>query len=127
MNDLESKVEKLLKESIQKRMKGVDRIDPILEDSVLVGRWLTDIKAIGYNHDDLSAAANDIFEIQHGLSGVFLDDVRARVFLSQNRFPDEIEAFKRYVELQNTEKGNIVLFAVKKELEMVSEGSLLVI
>jgi hypothetical protein len=79
--------------------------------------------AIGYNNDDLEASARDIFDLQHVLTGILLDEARARIFLSSNRFPDEVEAFKQYIALKGTEKDDVILFAVKKELAMVDEGS----
>ncbi len=126
----EEAVKSLIRKSLQKRLEGKECIDPALTNSNLVERWLNDIMAIGFNDDDLEAAARDIYESMKPLEGVtiplvLLEDIKGRVFWSSNRFFDEIEAFKAYVELRKTASGEILLHEVKKALSMVESGSLI--
>lgn len=127
-NQLENKVKELIKESLQKHIKGLDRIDDIYDNEELVNNfWLSDIMALGFNESNFEAAAQDIYEIQKPLMGALIpersiEDIRARVFLTYNRFGSEVMAFERYVELRNTESEDVVLFAVKEELQGVENG-----
>ena len=130
ISEHEEAVKSLIRKSLEKRQEGKGRLDPDLLNRDLVERWVTDIMAIGFNNDDLEAAAKDIYEIQKPLEGVtialvLLEDIKGRVFWSSNRFFDEIEAFKAYVELRKTSSGEILLHEVKKALSMVEPGSLI--
>lgn len=127
-NQLENKVKELIIASLQKHIKGVGRIDDIYDNEYLLNNfWLTDIMALGFNESNFEAAAQDIYEIQKPLMGVLIpersiEDIRARVFLSYNRFTSEVMAFERYVELRDSEPEDAVLFAVKEELRGVENG-----
>ncbi|MEI7903124.1 MAG: hypothetical protein WCK89_23035 [bacterium] len=126
----EESVKSLIRGSLQKRLEGKGRLDPDLLNKDLAERWLTDIMFIGFNNDDLEAAAKDIYEIQKPLEGlttplVLMEDIRGRVFWSSNRFFDEIEAFKAYMELRKTASGEILIHEVKKALSLVEPGSLM--
>ncbi|MDR1897703.1 MAG: hypothetical protein LBR10_13020 [Prevotellaceae bacterium] len=125
---MEEIVKNLIRESLEKRLIGWGKIDPILVNSALINCWLTDIMALGYNNFDLEAAAKDIYEIEIPMMGVlmpqrFLEDYRASIFLSNNRFFEEICAFQKYAELRNKESEEVILDAVKQELEGIEDGS----
>ena len=125
---MEEKVKELIRESLYKHIKGIGKIDNVYDNDVLVNNWLTDIMALGFNHQNVETAVQDIYELQApmmecGLIPVrSIEEMRARVFLSWNRFSTESVAFERYVELRDTESEDAVLFAVNEELEMVDEG-----
>lgn len=125
---LEEKVKDLIRESLYTHIKGFDNIDNMLDNKTLVNNWLTDIMAIGFNHQDLEAASQDILELQIPLMEAALiplktiEDIRARIYLTYNRFSSEAFAFEKYVELRDTEKKDAVLYAVREELEMTKEG-----
>ena len=51
-----------------------------------------------------------------------IEDIRAKVYLTYNRFSSEAFAFEKYVELRESEKEDAVLYAVREELEMTEEG-----
>ena len=126
--NIENEVKNLIKKSLEKRLIGWDNIDPMLDNFSLIDQWITDIMALGYNDSDVEESAKDIFELQIPLMGItiherFLEDYRARLFLSNNRFTDEISAFKKYYELRDKESEKVILYAVKKELEFVEPGS----
>jgi hypothetical protein len=128
--DIEEEVKNLIKESLNKRLIGWENIDPTLANSALIDRWLTEIMALGYNDLNIEAASRDIFELQRPMRGVliperFLEEYRARVFLCNNRFSDEIFAFKKYVELRDKETDKVICYTVKQELEFVESGSFL--
>jgi hypothetical protein len=127
-SNIEEEIKNIIKESLKKRLEGWENIDPTLANFTLIDRWLTEIMALGYNDFNVEAAAKDIFELQRPMMGVlvpekFLEDYRARVFLCNNRFMDEISAFKKYVELRGNESDKVILYAVKQELEFVESGS----
>ena len=130
-NSLELQVRNLIKESITKRMIGLEEIDPRIPNSTIVDRSLTDIMAVGFNNS-LDEAAKDIYELQLPLEGitisqVLLEDIRARVFLSSNRFFEEIEAFREYVRLKDSASPEVVLFKVKEQLDNVEEGEFMIV
>lgn len=89
---------------------------------------MTDIMVLGFNHRDVEAATQDIYEIQArmmecGMTPIrSVEEIRARVFLSWNRFSTECMTFGRYVELRDTEPEDAVLFAVIELLEMTEDG-----
>lgn len=127
-SQLEEKVKDIIRESLYKHIQGHDNIDNMLDNDVLVNNWLTDIMAIGFNRQNLEAAAQDILELQLPLMdcGMIplktIEDIRARVYLTFNRFSSEAFAFEKYVELREDEKEDAVLYAVKEELDMTEEG-----
>ena len=126
--NLEEKVKDLIRESLYTHIKGHNNIDNMLDNDTLVNNWLTDIMAIGFNRQNLEAASQDILEIQFPLmeAGIIplktIEDIRAKVYLTYNRFSSEAFAFEKYVELRESEKEDAVLYAVREELEMTEEG-----
>jgi hypothetical protein len=125
---MEQIVKDLIKKSLEKRLIGWENIDPTLSNSALIDRWLTEIMALGYNNFDIESSAQDIFELQQPLMGVlipgkYLEDYRASVFLCNNRVFEEISAFQKYVELRNNGSDEVILDAVKQELEDIEIGS----
>lgn len=122
---MEETVKQMIRESLEKRIYGLDRIDNILTNDVLISRWLTCIMALGYNQNEIEAAAQDIFEMQAYFSNNSIEDVRARVCQSQVRFGEEIAAFMRYVEMRDSESDAAIERAVAEELELVEEGDIL--
>jgi hypothetical protein len=100
---MEQVVKNLIKESLEKRVIGWEKIDPTLSNSALIDRWLTEIMALGYNDFNVELAARDIFELQQPLMGVLipekhLEDYRASVFLCNNRF---LKKFLRFRNMLN--------------------------
>lgn len=126
-SEIEEKVKTLIRECLHRRLVGWENVDPDLDNSSLVERWLTDIMAIAFNDQDLAKASLDIFEFQKPLEGittpqVLLEDIRGRIHLSSDRFPDEIEAFMKYIELRGKESEEVILFKVREELQYVDDG-----
>lgn len=127
-SQLEEKVKDLIRESLNLHIKGHDNIDNMLDNHTLVNNWLTDIMALGFNHQDLEAASQDIHELQVPLMEMGLiplktiEDIRARVYLTFNRFSSEAFAFEKYVELRDSESEDAVLYAVREELDMTEAG-----
>lgn len=127
-SQLEEKVKDLIRESLNLHIEGYDNIDNMLDNQTLVNNWLTDIMALGFNHQDLEAASQDIHELQVPLMEIGLiplktiEDIRARVYLSFNRFSSEAFAFEKYVELRDSESEDAVLYAVKEEIDMTEAG-----
>lgn len=120
---MEAEVKKLIKESLYKRLVGHDEIDTILDNNALVDRWITAIMALGYNDSDVELAAQDIYEMKSSLFGeISIEDIRALVFLVNYRFPEEVMAFTKYVELRDEKAEAVVLSAVEEELSYVEEG-----
>lgn len=125
---LEEKVKDLIRESLNLHIEGHDNIDNMLDNNTLVNNWLTDIMALGFNHQDLEAASQDIHELQVPLMEIGLiplktiEDIRARVYLTFNRFSSEAFAFEKYVELRDSESEDAVLYAVREELDMTEAG-----
>ena len=118
---LEEKVKDLIRESLNLHIEGHDNIDNMLDNHTLVNNWLTDIMALGFNHQDLEAASQDIYELQVPMMEIGLitmktiEDIRARVYLTFNRF-------EKYVELRDSESEDAVLYAVREELDMTEAG-----
>ena len=119
---MEETVKQMIRESLEKRVSGLDRIDNILTNDALISRWLTCIMALGYNQNEVEAAAQDIFEMQAYFSNKSIEDIRARVCQSQVRFSEEIVAFMRYVKLRDSDSDEAIERAVAEELEFVEEG-----
>lgn len=120
---MEGEVKKLIRESIYKRLVGHDEIDTILDNNALVEKWITAIMALGYNDSDVEQAAQDIYEMKSSLFGeISIEDIRALVFLVNYRFPEEVMAFTKYVELREEKAEAVVISAVEEELSYVEEG-----
>lgn len=125
---MEEKVKDLIRESLNLHIEGQDNIDNMLDNHTLVNNWLTDIMALGFNHQDLEAASQDIHELQVPLMEIGLiplktiEDIRARVYLTFNRFSSEAFAFEKYVDLRDSESEDAVLYAVREELDMTEAG-----
>lgn len=125
---LEEKVKDLIRESLNLHIEGQDNIDNMLDNHTLVNNWLTDIMALGFNHQYLEAASQDIHELQVPLMEIGLiplktiEDIRARVYLTFNRFSSEAFAFEKYVDLRDSESEDAVLYAVREELDMTEAG-----
>lgn len=127
-SQLEEKVKDLIRKSLNLHIAGHDNIDNMLDNQTLVNNWLTDIMSLGFNHQDLEAASQDIHELQVPMMEIGLiplktiEDIRARVYLTFNRFSSEAFAFEKYVELRDSESEDAVLYAVREELDMTEEG-----
>jgi hypothetical protein len=124
---MEHIVKDLIRESLNKRIEGHGSIDTILSNSKLIDCWLTDIMALGYNDSNIEQAVEDVYELQKPMIEVLvpeksIEDYRARLFLSINRFSDEIFAFQKYLELKDSASEEVVIWKVKEELENVEEG-----
>lgn len=125
---MEEKVKDLIRESLNKRLEGNGNIDNLMPNYNLIENWLTAIMAIAYNDNDLELASQDINEIQEKMYGpISIEDTRAFVFLSSNRFPDEITAFEKYIELRDRESEDVIIYAVKEELSYVEAGDFMII
>ena len=123
INNMEGEVKKLIRESLYKRLVGHDDIDTILDNNALVEKWITAIMALGYNDSDVEQAAQDIYEMKSPIfDEVSIEDIRALVFLANYRFPEEVMAFTKYVELRDEKEEAIVISAVEDELSYVEEG-----
>ncbi|QEN03312.1 hypothetical protein EW093_00855 [Thiospirochaeta perfilievii] len=125
---IETKVIQLLRESIEKQLVGVGDIDPEIENSDLIERWLSEIVAIGFADYDLNSASLKLFETLNPIKNsafkkVNLDDIRSRISLSYQRFSAEVQAFINYIELKGKESDEVILYKVKEELNYVDEGS----
>lgn len=118
----------LIRESLNLHIEGHDNIDNMFDNNTLVDNWLTDIMALGFNHQDLEAASYDMYELQMPLMEIGLiplktiEDFRARVYLIFNRFSSEAYAFEKYVDLRYSESEDAVLYAVREELGMTAAG-----
>ena len=120
---MEGEVKKLIRESLYKRLVGHDDIDTILDNNALVEKWITAIMALGYNDSDVEQAAQDIYEMKSPIfDEVSIEDIRALVFLANYRFPEEVMAFTKYVELREEKAEAVVIAAVEEELSYVEEG-----
>ena len=119
---MEEKVKKLIKESLNRRLVGHGDIDAIYPNHVLIEQWLTAIMALGYNDSDTELAAQNIYEMKSAFSEVSIEEIRALVSLVNYRFPEEIMAFTKYVELHEENEDATVISAVQEELSYVEEG-----
>lgn len=59
-SQLEEKVKDLIRESLNLHIEGYDNIDNMLDNQTLVNNWLTDIMALGFNHQDLETASQEM-------------------------------------------------------------------
>ena len=125
---MEGEVKEMIRHSIEAHINGKGSIDNVLSNGALVVGWLTDIMALGFNHQDFEAASQDILELQQPLMDCGLmpqksiEDIRARVFLTYNRFSSEVLAFEKYVDLRDKEAEAVVLRAVREELDQTEDG-----
>ena len=104
------------------RLQGMGRIDNIRTNEALIETWITAIVALGYADNDVEIAAKDINKIQSQILGEFsIEDTRAFVYLVRDRFPEEIAAFIRYVELKEKYTEDAITFAVLQELQDITE------
>jgi len=123
---MENLVKNLIKESLNKRIKGHGNIDSMFDNEELIEGWLDDIMLLAENKElelDLNAlitAAYGVF-LEGGYEGS-LEDCRAELFLSYNRFSEEISAYQKYIELRDSATEDVIIFKVKEELEFVEEG-----
>ena len=123
MYEVEAMVKQLIRESLEKRIEGRDHIDNIHDNNTLVTNWITDIMALGFNNCDVDAAAYDIYEVQLPLFGEqSIEELRARLFFSLNRFSDEVMAFQTYVEKRDTFDDVLILRKVSEILEDIESG-----
>ena len=128
-SELEEKVKELIRQSLQKRIAGLDQIDPGLDNDKLIGYWLTDVMAIGFYWPNLERAASEIFSKKKPLAGnlmpdVLLKDSLNRAYFALAEFSDEMLAFRQYVELKGKEAETVVLAVVEKKLANVCRGDL---
>lgn len=117
----------LIRTSLLHRITGIDNIDPELINCELVDTWLTEVMALGFNSHNVEVASRDIYELQKPLMGVlipakYLEDYRASVFLTQNRFTEETFAFAKYVEMRDEATEEQIVAAVKEELDGIEAG-----
>lgn len=125
---IEERLKSMIIDSLTKRIEGFGKIDSDLNnDGLISGRWLTDIMALGYNNQNIESAVEDIYEIQKPLMGVIYperstEDIRASLFLTQNRFCEEIMAWQRYMELRDSSTIDQIIDVVKEELQDIYCG-----
>ena len=120
---MEEQVQRLIRKSLHMRLQGMGRIDNIRTNEALIETWITAIVALGYADNDVEIAAKDINKIQSQILGEFsIEDTRAFVYLVRDRFPEEIAAFIRYVELKEKYTEDAITFAVLQELQDITEG-----
>lgn len=120
---MEEIVKQMIIDSLEKRLKGMDNIDNIYSNDALVKRWLTDIMALGFNNCDVNIAALDIFDIQSEYDQMLsIEDLRARVSLTLNRFGEEAAAFMKYSEMHGIIDDDALLASIQDDLDLVEEG-----
>lgn len=123
MNNTEETIKNLIRESLRKRIEGFGQIDNVLNNYELVESWLSDIMALGYNHSDMEAALGEIYEMRLLLEGEqSFEQLRARLSLTMNRFPDEVMAFQTYAENRDMDEDESIIANVKKILSDVEPG-----
>ena len=122
MYEIEETVKELIIESLNKRIAEIERVDNLYSNDTLVKRWLTDIMALGYNENDIELAAQDILELGNPFEEQSLENLRGRLYLSLNRFCDEILAFQTYVKDRDFMDDEALLEHVREELTDVEEG-----
>ena len=122
-NEIEGLVKDLIRESLEKRLEGMGPIDNILNNSALIERWLTDIMVLGYNHGDIEAAVKEVYEVQYPYVGEqSFEELRNRLYLSSNRFWDEIMAYQSFADHLGELEEEDILVLVEKWLEPVEPG-----
>ena len=122
-NEIEGIVKDLIRESLEKRLEGIGPIDNILNNSALIERWLTDIMVLGYNHGDIEAAVKEVYEVQYPYVGEqSFEELRNRLYLSSNRFWDEIMAYQSFADHLGELEEEDILALVEKWLEPVEPG-----
>lgn len=123
MNNTEETIKNLIRESLRKRIEGFGQIDNVLNNYELVESWLSDIMALGYNHSDMEAALGDINEMRLLLEGEQrFEQLRARLSLTMNRFPDEVMAFQTYAENRDMDEDESIIANVEEILSDVEPG-----
>ena len=123
-NEIEGIVKDLIRESLEKRLEGMGPIDNILNNSALIERWLTDIMVLGYNHGDIEAAVKEVYEVQYPYVGEqSFEELRNRLYLSSNRFWDEIMAYQSFADHLGELEEEDILALVEKWLEPVEPGN----
>ena len=122
MYEIEGTVKELITESLNKRIAEIEQVDNLYSNEALVKRWLTDIMALGFNENDIELAAQDILEVGNPFEEQSLENLRGRLFLSQNRFCEEILAFEAYVKARDFEDDETILNMVHDELADVEDG-----
>lgn len=123
MYEVESQVKNWIILSLVNRLEGWDAIDNIHSNNELIQQWVTDIMALGFNGGNVEDAANDIADLQPGKS---IEDIRARVLLSFNRFGEEVAAFQSYVECRDEDDDETIIKKVREELEGVELGDFII-
>lgn len=122
-NKIEGIVKDLIRESLEKRLEGMGPIDNILNNSALIERWLTDIMVLGYNHGDIEAAVKEVYDVQYPYVGEqSFEELRNRLYLSSNRFWDEIMAYQSFADHLGELEEEDILALVEKWLEPVEPG-----
>ena len=122
-NEIEGIVKDLIRGSLEKRLEGMGPIDNILNNSALIERWLTDIMVLGYNHGDIEAAVKEVYEVQYPYVGEqSFDELRNSLYLSSNRFWDEIMAYQSFADHLGELEEEDILALVEKWLEPVEPG-----
>ena len=122
MYEIEGTVKELITESLKKRIAKIEQVDNLYSNDALVKRWLTDIMALGFNENDIELAAQDILEVGNPFEEQSLENLRGRLFLSRNRFCEEILAFEAYVKARDFEDDETILNMVHDELADVEDG-----
>ncbi|MBR5035011.1 MAG: hypothetical protein IKX71_06865 [Bacteroidales bacterium] len=127
MYEIEQDVKMLIQESLMKRIYRIGNLDNIYDNNALISRWITDIMALGFNDTDVNTAAKDIFELQEPLVGnQSMEDLRARLYLSLNRFTDEVMAFKEYVDNRDVMSDDEIIKTVQSLLDGVEPGEFMI-
>ncbi len=122
-NEIEGTVKDLIRGSLEKRLEGMGPVDNILSNSALIERWLTDIMVLGHNHGDIEAAVKEFHEIQYPYVGEqSFEELRNRLYLSSNRFWDEIMAYQSFTDHLGELEEEDIIALVEKWIEPVEPG-----
>lgn len=122
-----SEIEEIVKDhirgSLEKRLEEMGPVDNILSNSALIERWLTDIMVLGHNHGDIEAAVKEFYEVQQPFVGEqSLEGLRCRLYLSSNRFWDEIMAYQSFTDHLGEWGAEDIISHVEKWLDPVEPG-----
>ena len=122
-NEIEGTVKDLIRGSLEKRLEGMGPVDNIISNSALIERWLTDIMVLGHNHGDIEAAVKEFHEIQYPYVGEqSFEELRNRLYLSSNRFWDEIMAYQSFTDHLGEWGAEDIISHVEKWLDPVEPG-----
>ena len=78
---------------------------------------------LGYNHGDIEAAVKEVYEVQYPYVGEqSFEELRNRLYLSSNRFWDEIMAYQSFADHLGELEEEDILALVEKWLEPVEPG-----